>query len=102
MKELRKNYGHYIVADHDRFGHPRYKWVWTDFTGYLRELKRVSPRDYGIALLHVERRDFLSDRYWDVDGYREDAIRDYRNRLNEIRLNYGLSQKDVQPFKSVA
>lgn len=102
MNELRKNYGRYVVNDYDKHGHPRYKWVWNDFAGYLRELKRISPKDYGIALLYIERREFLSDRYWDVDGYREDAIRNYRNRLNRIRMDYGLSQKDVQPFKSVA
>lgn len=102
MEELRKSYGRYVVSDRDKYGHPRYKWVWDDFVGYLRELRRVSPRDYGIAMLHIEHKEFLSDRYWDVDGYREEAIRDYRKRLDDIRMTYGLTLKEVHPFRSVA
>lgn len=102
MYELRKDYGHWEVIDHDKYGHPRYKWVWDDYAGYMRGLRDKSPRDYGMMLLRMEQRDFRKDRWWDVDGYREEAIREYRGRIKEIRQKWGVSKSEAEPFMRVA
>lgn len=102
MDELRNRYGHWEVSYYDKHDRPRYNWVWSDYVGYMRGLREVSPRKYGMMLIRIERKDFLTDRYWDIDGYRDAAIKEYRERINGIRLRYGLSQSEVQPYKRVS
>lgn len=69
---------------------------------YLNRLEEIDRRECGLFLCRLERNDFTDDRYWDVPGYRDEAIKTYRERIKSIRLRYGLSQSEVSEFMRVA
>ena len=69
---------------------------------YLNQLEEIDPKECGLFLCKVEHADFTEDRFWDMPGYRDEAIRNYRERIKAIRLNYGLSKSEVSKFMRVA
>lgn len=105
--KLRYKYGSYVHKSWKHMGAGKetkeyFKWKWDNFAGYLNELRDLSPRDYALTLLEIERKDFTDDRWWDVPDYRKEAIKNYRERVKSIRLKYGLSKSDVACFMRVA
>lgn len=68
---------------------------------YLDRLAEIDRRECGVFLCRLEAEDFRGDRFWDIDGYREEAIRAYRERIKQIRLTYGLSKSEVADFMRV-
>ena len=69
---------------------------------YLNDLESIDRKSCGMFLCRIEHDDMTSDRWWDVPTYRDDAIRDYRSRINGIRQIYGLSKSEVAEFMRVA
>lgn len=69
---------------------------------YLTEFARIDRIECGLFLCKVEHHEMTSDRYWDVPSYREEAIREYRERIRRIRAEYGLSKKQCEEFMRVA
>lgn len=81
-----------------------YDRVWTDGANprqYLDELSQVDAAACGVLLCRAEFADMVSDRWWDVPSYRDEAIRDYRDRIKGIRLRYGLTKSAVAEFMRV-
>lgn len=68
---------------------------------FLREFEEEDMRGCGLFLCQMEQCDMKEDRWWDVDGYREEAVKDYRGRIARLRKRYALSKSDVQPFMRV-
>lgn len=69
---------------------------------YLSRLAEIDRKECGLFLCKLEHSDFTSDRYWDVPDYRDEAIRNYRERIKSIRMQYGLSKSEVSGFMRVA
>lgn len=106
IERLRYRYGSYVVASRKHMGAGRgvkeyYAWQWRDYRGYMNELRELFPTEYALQLCRDEHSDLMSDMWWDVDGYRAEHIRAYRDRIKEIRLNYGLSKSRVAEFMRV-
>lgn len=68
---------------------------------YYSKLREMFPRDYALLLIASEHYDMENDRYWDTPMYRSEAIRDYRNRIHEIKEKYGLSHAEVKSYYHV-
>lgn len=68
---------------------------------YLDKYAEIDRHGCGIFLCKIEQDDFTTDRWWDVPSYRDEAIRDYRDRIKSIRLNYGLTKSEVSEFMRV-
>lgn len=69
---------------------------------YLNELEAIDRKECGLLLCRIEFSDMNDDRWWDVPDYRDEAIREYRERIRGIRMNYGLSKSEVAGFMRVA
>lgn len=68
---------------------------------YIEKLNEIDPKECGLFLCRAEYYDFTGCRWWDAPDYRDEAIRDYRGRIKEIRLKYGLSKSEAAPFMRV-
>lgn len=78
--------------------------VWRDNVTpaqYLNELAGADSLACGRLLCEVEKSDLLTDRWWDVPGYRVEHLTMYRRRITEIRKRYGMTSKDVAEFMRV-
>lgn len=105
-ERLRYMYGSYVLAKRKKKGANKgyketYVWQWSDYRGYMDKLRELFPTEYALMLCREERNDLMSDRWWDVDGYRAEHIRAYRDRIKEIRITYGLPKSAVSEFMSV-
>lgn len=104
--ELKRKYIHYVEAGRKKKGAGKgykvnYRREWTNYAQYLRELRELSPRHYGLELCQNLYNDMNTDRYWDVDSYRGEALKSYRSRITSIRKEYGLTSTEVQQFMRV-
>lgn len=68
---------------------------------FVDEYAKTDPKGCGLFLCKVEWNDFTGDRWWDAPGYRDRAVRNYRDRIKAIRMSYGLSKSDVAGFMRV-
>ena len=68
---------------------------------WMNEYERSDPRGFALFLCKMTRSDFVSDRWWDVPSYRDEAIREYRGRIKAIRVKYGLSKSEVSDYMRV-
>lgn len=104
---LRYQFGSYVHAAWKHRGGGKekkeyFKWQWTDYAGYKNALRELLPREYALLRCREEKSDLTSDRWWDVEGYRDEHIRDYRERIKELRLTYGLTRAEVAPYMRVS
>lgn len=106
-RELRNKYFYYSEKTISK-GVNRTKVVVTselrtgaDYFAFVRELAKINPVSAGKIYCNIERDDMLNDRWWDVPGYRAEAIKDYRGRINAIRMKYGMSRAQVKEFNSI-
>lgn len=103
---LRYMYGGYVLASRKKKGAGKgyketYRWQWHDYKGYRNALREQFPREYGLMCCREERECFTADTWWDTPDYRDEAIRDYRDRVKAIRLEYGLTKSEVSEFMRV-
>lgn len=68
---------------------------------YIEKLNEIDPKECGVFLCRAEYYDFTDCRWWDTPDYRDEAIREYRDRIKAIRLKYGLSKSEVASFMRV-
>lgn len=68
---------------------------------FIMEYGEADPKGCGLFLCKVERNDFADDRWWDIPGYRDEAISTYRERIKAIRVRYGLTKSEVAQFMTV-
>lgn len=105
-ERLRYRYGSYEVISRKKKGAGKgYKenfgWRWRDRKGYMNELRELFPQEYALELCRDELAGLMADMWWNIPAYREQAVREHRERIKAIRLEYGLSKNAVAEFMRV-
>ena len=105
MQSLKLRYGHYTEQRKKKCADKGYKvthkWHWDNYAGYLNDLRRYFPKQYGLTLCQEAQNDFTTDRYWDVATDREEAIKSYRALIKGYQSTYGLTRSEVKRFMIV-
>lgn len=105
-ERLRYRYGSYVLASRKKKGANKgyketYAWQWTDYRGYMNALRELFPTEYALQLCREEHADLMTDMWWNVPSYRDVHIREYRDRIKAIRMEFGLSKSAVAEFMRV-
>lgn len=75
-----------------------YSREWSGVMTRREYLNELEPRERGLFLCRLEREDMREDRWWDTDGYRDEAMRMYRGRISRIKARCGLTRGEVREF----
>lgn len=107
VNRLRYRYGSYVEVSRKKKGAKKagykitYAWRWSDYKGYMNELRELFPAEYGLMLCEDAYELLCEDEWWNTPYYRDQHLAAFKREISEYRRQYGIPRERLTKYFSV-